>query len=37
MGNNINITPELTLKQKDALKLLFNYNNGVSEVLFGGG
>ncbi len=36
MNNTIDINPTLTPKQKEALKLLFDYNNGVNEVLYGG-
>ncbi len=33
----IDINPELTKKQKEALKLLFDYKSPVTEVLYGGG
>lgn len=36
MANIINITPKLTPKQKEALRLLFSHNNGITEVLYGG-
>lgn len=32
----IDINPDLTTKQKEALRLLFDYSNGISEVLYGG-
>jgi PBSX family phage terminase large subunit len=32
----INIKPTLTDKQKQAMRLLFDYDNGVSEVVYGG-
>lgn len=35
MNNQITISPTLTVKQKEALKLLMS-NNGVDEVLYGG-
>lgn len=36
MIKTININPSLTKKQKAALKLLFDYKNGVTEILYGG-
>jgi hypothetical protein len=36
MENEIIISPTLTQKQKQTLKLLFSYSNGVTEVLYGG-
>lgn len=33
---NIEISPTLTPKQTDTLRLLFEYDNGVTEVLYGG-
>jgi len=35
MSKEIQISPTLTAKQKEALKLLMS-NNGVDEVLYGG-
>jgi hypothetical protein len=32
----LNISPTLTTKQKQAMRLLFDYSNGVSEVVYGG-
>lgn len=32
----ITISPTLTPKQTDTMRLLFEYDNGVSEVLYGG-
>jgi hypothetical protein len=34
MNQKIEINPTLTNKQKEVLKLLFDYNNGVTEILF---
>jgi hypothetical protein len=36
MENKIEINPTLTEKQRQVLRLLFDYNNGVTEVLYGG-
>jgi hypothetical protein len=30
------INPTLTRKQKEVLKMLFNYSNGINEILYGG-
>jgi hypothetical protein len=30
------ISPSMTEKQKEALKVLFGYTNGINEVLYGG-
>ena len=35
-NNTIEINPFLNKKQKQTLRLLFDYNNGISEVLYGG-
>lgn len=36
MSNIITINPVLTKKQKQALRLLFDYENGINEILYGG-
>ena len=36
-NNIINITPTLTNKQKQALRILLDNNNNITELLFGGG
>jgi phage terminase large subunit len=36
MSQTIDINPQLTAKQKEALKYLFTYDNQVTEVLYGG-
>ena len=36
MNKEIKISPTLTSKQKKALKILLNHENGITELLYGG-
>jgi PBSX family phage terminase large subunit len=36
MSNKLVINPTLTNKQKDAMRILLDYNNGISELVYGG-
>jgi hypothetical protein len=36
MNNKLTINPTLTNKQKEAMRILFDYENGISELVYGG-